>query len=126
MRTIKETLKRKNAQRVLELANAGKTVTEIANEIGIWYNVANFLFKELKKEGFIKQTNGFEALLTSKRKEVIINAFNKSKTVFQNHLVKEIGASKLPADMLEDLRKLEAAGFITVQIQGSKKVLIMK
>ena len=126
MRTIKETLKRKNAQRVLELATAGKTVTEIANEIGIWYNVASFLFKELKKEGFIKQTNEFEAFLTSKRKDVIITAFNKSKTVFQNHLVKELGTSRLPADMLEDLRKLEAAGFITVQVQGSKKMLIMK
>lgn len=125
---MKTILNRKNAQTVLELAKRGMSVSQISKEIGIWYNVANYLVKELKSAGYLTADKlKLEDVVKSTRKQVIIDMFNEGATVTQKAIVNRIKLSRLPADMLEDLRTLENNKIITSEtIKNSKVFKIVK
>lgn len=126
---MKTILNRKNAQTVLELAKRGMSVSQISKEIGIWYNVANYLVKELKSAGLIKtEANvNLDQYLKSSRKQIIIDMFAENDIVSQKAIVNRIKLSRLPADMLEDLRVLESNKIITSEtIKNSKVFKLVK
>ena len=127
---MKNILDRKNAKNVLELANKGLNANQIAKKLGIWYNVANYLFKELKTAGLVGvETNKVINLdiLKSSRKQVIVDMFAENDVVSQKAIVNRIKLSRLPADMLEDLRVLENNKIITSEtIKNSKVFKIVK
>lgn len=121
---MKTILERKNAKIVLELAKRGLSVKQIAKEVGIWYNVANYLVKELKSAGLIKTEAraNLGDYLKSSRKQVIIDMFAENNVVTQKAIVNRIKLSRLPADMLEDLRVLESNKIITSETIKNSKV----
>lgn len=125
---MKNILDRKNAKVVLELAKRGLNVKQIAKEIGIWYNVANYLVKELKSAGYLTDDKvKLEDVLKSSRRQVIIDMFNENTTITQKAIVNRIKLSRLPADMLEDLRTLENNKIITSEtIKNSKVFYLVK
>ncbi len=126
---MKTILNRKNAQTVLELAKRGMSVSQISKEIGIWYNVANYLVKELKSAGLIKTEAkvNLDQYLKSSRKQIIIDMFAENDVVSQKAIVNRIKLSRLPADMLEDLRVLESNKIITSEtIKNSKVFKLVK
>lgn len=124
-RVKKTILDRKNAKEVLELLNSGMNVNQISKKLGIWFNVANFLAKELKAANLVSLNNentiDFKSILKSSRKNVLIEML-ESGVVSQKAIVNRIGLSRLPADMLEDLRELEKLGLIQVQVKGVSKL----
>lgn len=86
---MKNILDRKNAKVVLELAKRGLNTKQIAKEIGIWYNVANYLVKELKSAGYLTDDKvKLEDVLKSIRKQIIIDMFNENTTITQKAIVK--------------------------------------
>lgn len=120
---MKNILDRKNAKVVLELAKRGLNTKQIAKEIGIWYNVANYLVKELKSAGYLTDDKvKLEDVLKSTRKQIIIDMFNENTTITQKAIVNRIKLSRLPADMLEDLRVLESNKIITSETIKNSKV----
>ena len=122
---MKTILERKNAKLVLELVNQGLNVNQIAKEVGIWYNVANYLVKELKFAGLIKTEAkaNLDEYLKSSRKQVIVDMFAENDVVSQKAIVNRIKLSRLPADMLEDLRVLESNKIITSETIKNIKVI---
>ena len=120
---MKTILDRKNAKVVLEMAKRGVPLRQISKEIGIWYNVANYLVKELKSAGYLTDNKvKLEDVLKSSRRQVIIDMFNESAVVSQKAIVDRIKLSRLPADMLEDLRVLESNKIITSETIKNSKV----
>lgn len=123
---MKNILDRKNAKNVLELANKGLNANQIAKKLGIWYNVANYLFKELKLAGLVSvETNivGINLdMLKSTRKQILVDMFKENNVVTQKAIVERIKLSRLPADMLEDLRTLEQNGVIESKVVQNRKV----
>ena len=119
---------RKNAKNVLDLANKGLSIRQISLRLGIWYNVANYLVKGLKAEGLVNCSDKLSLtdVLKSSRKQVIIDMFNENKTISQKSIVNRIKLSRLPADMLEDLRELEKQNLIEVTVKGNSKLFIIK
>ena len=125
---MKNILDRKNAKNVLDLANKGLSIRQISLRLGIWYNVANYLVKGLKAEGLVNCSDklSLSDVLKSSRKQVIIDMFNENKTISQKSIVNRIKLSRLPADMLEDLRELEKQNLIEVTVKGNSKLFIIK
>lgn len=120
---MKTILDRKNAKVVLEMSKRGMTTNQISKEIGIWYNVANYLVKELKSAGYLTDNKvKLEDVLKSSRKQVIIDMFNENAVVSQKAIVDRIKLSRLPTDMLEDLRTLENNKIITSETIKNSKV----
>lgn len=120
---MKTILDRKNAKVVLEMSKRGMTTNQISKEIGIWYNVANYLVKELKSAGYLTDNKvKLEDVLKSSRKQVIIDMFNENVVVSQKAIVDRIKLSRLPTDMLEDLRTLENNKIITSETIKNSKV----
>ena len=120
---MKTILDRKNAKVVLEMTKRGMTPRQISKEIGIWYNVANYLVKELKSAGYLTDDKvKLEDVLTSSRRQVIIDMFSENTTITQKAIVNRINLSRLPADMLEDLRTLENNKIITSETIKNSKV----
>lgn len=125
---MKKILDRKNAKVVLEMTKRGMTVNQISKEIGIWYNVANYLVKELKSAGYLTDDKvKLEDVLKSSRRQVIIDMFNENTTVSQKAIVNRIKLLRLPNDMLEDMRVLENNKIITSEtIKNSKVFKLIK
>lgn len=125
---MKNILDRKNAKNVLDLANKGLSIRQISLRLGIWYNVANYLVKGLKAEGLVKCSNklSLSDVLKSSRKQVIIDMFNENKTISQKAIVNRINLSRLPVDILEDLRELEKQNLIEVTVKSNSKILTLK
>lgn len=122
---MKNILDRKNAKNVLELVNKGLNANQIAKKLGIWYNVANYLFKELKTAGLVSvETNKVINLdmLKSTRKQILVDMFKENSIVTQKAIVERIKLSRLPADMLEDLRALELSNVIESKVVKNRKV----
>ena len=120
---MKTILDRKNAKVVLEMTKRGMTPSQISKEIGIWYNVANYLVKELKSAGYLTDDKvKLEDVLKSSRRQIIIDMFNENSVVSQKAIVDRIKLSRLPADMLEDLRTLENNKIITSETIKNSKV----
>ena len=120
---MKTILDRKNAKVVLEMSKRGMTPGQISKEIGIWYNVANYLVKELKSAGYLTDDKvKLEDVLKSSRRQVIIDMFNENSVVSQKAIVDRIKLSRLPADMLEDLRTLENNKIVTSETIKNSKV----
>ena len=120
---MKTILDRKNAKVVLEMTKRGMTPRQISKEIGIWYNVANYLVKELKSAGYLTDDKvKLEDVLKSSRRQIIIDMFNENSVVSQKAIVDRIKLSRLPADMLEDLRTLENNKIITSETVKNSKV----
>lgn len=120
---MKTILDRKNAKVVLEMTKRGMTPRQISKEIGIWYNVANYLVKELKSAGYLTDDKvKLEDVLKSSRRQIIIDMFNENSVVSQKAIVDRIKLSRLPADMLEDLRTLENNKIITSETIKNSKV----
>lgn len=125
---MKNILDRKNAKNVLELANKGLNANQIAKKLGIWYNVANYLLKELKSAGLVgsvtAETNKVINLdmLKSTRKQILVDVFKENNVVTQKAIVERIKLSRLPADMLEDLRVLELSNVIESKVVKNRKV----
>ena len=120
---MKTILDRKNAKVVLEMTKRGLTLRQISKEIGIWYNVANYLVKELKSAGYLTGDKvKLEDVLKSSRRQIIIDMFNENSVVSQKAIVDRIKLSRLPADMLEDLRTLENNKIITSETVKNSKV----
>lgn len=120
---MKTILDRKNAKVVLEMTKRGMTPSQISKEIGIWYNVANYLVKELKSAGYLTDDKvKLEDVLKSSRRQIIIDMFNENSVVSQKAIVDRIKLSRLPADMLEDLRVLESNKIITSETIKNSKV----
>lgn len=124
MRTIKPVMERKNIAAVLEAAKTGASIYKVAKIAGVRYNVAKYLVEKLEAADLLETTGtvNFEGMLKSKDKNIIVEAFQKSKTVLQGELMAKTGKSKLPSDMLEDLRTMETAGVVKVSVQRGKKV----
>ena len=126
---MKNILDRKNAKNVLDLANKGLSIRQISLRLGIWYNVANYLVKGLKAEGLVNCSDklSLSDVLKSSRKQVIIDMFNENKIISQKSIVNRIKLSRLPADMLEDLRVLESNKIIISEtIKNSKVFKLVK
>ena len=120
---MKTILDRKNAKVVLEMTKSGMTPRQISKEIGIWYNVANYLVKELKSAGYLTDDKvKLEDVLKSSRRQIIIDMFNENSVVSQKAIVDRIKLSRLPADMLEDLRTLENNKIVTSETVKNSKV----
>lgn len=123
---MKNILDRKNAKNVLELANKGLNANQIAKKLGIWYNVANYLFKELKTAGLVSVEAGKVGInldmLKSTRKQILVDMFKENSIVTQKAIVERIKLSRLPADMLEDLRALELYNVIESKVVKNRKV----
>ena len=123
---MKNILDRKNAKNVLELANKGLNANQIAKKLGIWYNVANYLFKELKTAGLVSVEAGKVGInldmLKSTRKQILVDMFKENSIVTQKAIVERIKLSRLPADMLEDLRTLELSNVIESKVVKNRKV----
>ena len=120
---MKTILDRKNAKVVLEMTKRGMTPRQISKEIGIWYNVANYLVKELKSAGYLTDDKvKLEDVLKSSRRQIIIDMFNENSVVSQKAIVDRIKLSRLPADMLEDLRTLENNKIVTSETVKNSKV----
>lgn len=123
---MKNILDRKNAKNVLELANKGLNANQIAKKLGIWYNVANYLFKELKTAGLVSVEAGKVGInldmLKSTRKQILVDMFKENSIVTQKAIVERIKLSRLPADMLEDLRALELSNVIESKVVKNRKV----
>lgn len=123
---MKNILDRKNAKNVLELANKGLNANQIAKKLGIWYNVANYLFKELKTAGLVSVEAGKVGInldmLKSTRKQILVDMFKENNVVTQKAIVERIKLSRLPTDMLEDLRTLEQNGVIESKVVKNSKV----
>lgn len=127
---MKNILDRKNAKNVLELANKGLNANQIAKKLGIWYNVANYLFKELKSAGLVSVENNIVEtnkginldMLKSTRKQILVDMFKENSIVTQKAIVERIKLSRLPADMLEDLRALELYNVIESKVVKNRKV----
>ena len=117
----KSILERKNAKEVLTLLNQGMNVNQISKKLGIWYNVANYLAKELKVANLLNDVNtDFKLILKSSRKDVLVEML-ESGMVSQKAIINKICLTRLPADMLEDLRELERLNLIEVQVKGTSK-----
>ena len=128
---MKNILDRKNAKNVLELANKGLNANQIAKKLGIWYNVANYLFKELKTAGLVSVEAGKVGInldmLKSTRKQILVDMFKENNVVTQKAIVERTKLSRLPADMLEDLRVLESNKIIISEtIKNSKVFKLVK
>lgn len=124
---MKTILDRKNAKVVLEMTKRGMTPRQISKEIGIWYNVANYLVKELKSAGYLTDDEvKLEDVLKSSRRQIIIDMFNENSVVSQKAIVDRIKLSRLPADMLEDLRTLENNKIITSETVKNSKVFKLR
>ena len=123
---MKNILDRKNAKNVLELANKGLNANQIAKKLGIWYNVANYLFKELKTAGLVSVEAGKVGInldmLKSTRKQILVDMFKENNVVTQKAIVERTKLSRLPADMLEDLRALELYNVIESKVVKNRKV----
>lgn len=127
---MKNILDRKNAKNVLELANKGLNANQIAKKLGIWYNVANYLFKELKSAGLVSVENNIVEtnkginldMLKSTRKQILVDMFKENNVVTQKAIVERIKLSRLPTDMLEDLRTLEQNSVIESKVVKNSKV----
>lgn len=123
---MKNILDRKNAKNVLELANKGLNANQIAKKLGIWYNVANYLFKELKTAGLVSVEAGKVGInldmLKSTRKQILVDMFKENNVVTQKAIVERIKLSRLPTDMLEDLRTLEQNSVIESKVVKNSKV----
>ena len=123
---MKNILDRKNAKNVLELANKGLNANQIAKKLGIWYNVANYLFKELKTAGLVSVEAGKVGInldmLKSTRKQILVDMFKENNVVTQKAIVERIKLSRLPSDMLEDLRALELYNVIESKVVKNRKV----
>lgn len=123
---MKNILDRKNAKNVLELANKGLNANQIAKKLGIWYNVANYLFKELKTAGLVSVEAGKVGInldmLKSTRKQILVDMFKENSIVTQKAIVERIKLSRLPADMLEDLRALELYNVLKSKVVKNSKV----
>ena len=123
---MKNILDRKNAKNVLELANKGLNANQIAKKLGIWYNVANYLFKELKTAGLVSVEAGKVGInldmLKSTRKQILVDMFKENSIVTQKAIVERTKLSRLPADMLEDLRALELYNVIESKVVKNRKV----
>lgn len=127
---MKNILDRKNAKNVLELANKGLNANQIAKKLGIWYNVANYLFKELKSAGLVSVENNIVEtnkginldMLKSTRKQILVDMFKENSIVTQKAIVERIKLLRLPADMLEDLRALELSNVIESKVVKNRKV----
>ena len=120
---MKTILDRKNAKVVLEMTKRGMTPGQISKEIGIWYNVANYLVKGLKSAGYLTGDKvKLEDVLKSSRRQIIIDMFNENSVVSQKAIVDRIKLSRLPADMLEDLRTLENNKIVTSETIKNSKV----
>lgn len=117
----KSILERKNAKEVLTLLNQGMNVNQISKKLGIWFNVANYLAKELKVANLLNDVNtDFKLILKSSRKDVLVEML-ESGMVSQKAIINKICLTRLPADMLEDLRELERLNLIEVQVKGTSK-----
>ena len=121
MRTRKEILQRKNAEKMLELLKSGKTVLKAAKEIGIWYNVAKYLEVELRKAGLLETNITLENMLKSPRSQIIVDMFKESSTISQKDIINNLGLSRLPGDVLEDLKSLQDSNLITVSTVRKSK-----
>ena len=117
----KSILERKNAKEVLTLLNQGMNVNQISKKLGIWFNVASYLAKELKVANLLNDVNtDFKLILKSSRKDVLVEML-ESGMVSQKAIINKICLTRLPADMLEDLRELERLNLIEVQVKGTSK-----
>ena len=117
----KSILERKNAKEVLTLLNQGMNVNQISKKLGIWFNVANYLAKELKVANLLNDVNtDFKLILKSSRKDVLVEML-ESGMVSQKAIINKICLTRLPADMLEDLREVERLNLIEVQVKGTSK-----
>ena len=121
----KSILDRKNAKEVLNLLNQGMNANQISKKLGIWFNVANYLVKELKATNLVNtntaNTVDFKSTLKSSRKDILVEML-ESGLVSQKAIVTRIGLSRLPADMLEDLRTLENNKIVTSETIKNSKV----
>lgn len=123
---MKTILERKNAKAALKILkeNPGATSAEVANKLGIWYNVANFLVKELKSAGHAKAASFKDVAnqMHSKQSKAIKGAFMHNKLVTNKILKTTSGVSAITQNMKQDLDMLVASGFVKREKQGNQVV----
>ena len=61
-------------------------------------------------------------MLKSTRKQILVDMFKENSIVTQKAIVERIKLSRLPADMLEDLRALELSNVIESKVVKNRKV----
>lgn len=124
MRNTKNILDRKNAKAVLEILKDKPTVTsaEVARATGMWYNVANYLVKELRASGLVNKSP-FDLVadrMNSKQASIIKTAFLKSSVVENRELLVTAGVSRLTDGMKHDINLLIQSGFVNKVKEGTK------
>lgn len=121
---MKKILERKNAKSVLAILKADPStkVAIIAKKLDIWFNVANFLVKTLKSEGYVNSVT-FESVMnkmSSNQADTIKTTFLKNNVVSNKDLLVNAKVSRLTDGMKSDINLLVTAGYIKKEKVGTQ------